>query len=121
MFSSSISVVINSSDLPVGAGLGSSAAFCVASSGALLKLRETLYDTPAPDASTVNLWAFAGEKALHTTPSGLDNTVSCYGGALQFQRLNQTLERGRKVRFEPIEKIPKVRIVSVSLHHLSHC
>ena len=32
----------------------------------------------------INAWAFAGETVLHGTPSGLDNTVSCYGGAIKF-------------------------------------
>lgn len=32
----------------------------------------------------INSWAYAGETVLHGTPSGLDNTVSCYGGAIKF-------------------------------------
>ncbi|CAM9816653.1 unnamed protein product, partial [Ectocarpus sp. 13 AM-2016] len=122
-----------SASLPVGAGLGSSAALCVATSAALTRLADIIarskasdgdvgegapcsrgVDHPAPapaagDPATgatveggverggggsrrpsdaelerINAWAFAGETVLHGTPSGLDNTVSCYGGAIKF-------------------------------------
>lgn len=76
------------SELPLGAGLGSSAAFCVALSGALLALSEcceldysqqgwlTLRNS---ELDLVNKWAFEGEKIIHGRPSGIDNTVSTYG------------------------------------------
>lgn len=135
-----------SASLPVGAGLGSSAALCVATAAALTRLaddisrgtgsvsnnggvgggdnlaRKSASDAVADkttgaaagegadgkvaggkqgggssssggsggqrpsqaDLERINAWAFAGETVLHGTPSGLDNTVSCYGGAIKF-------------------------------------
>lgn len=130
-----------SASLPVGAGLGSSAALCVATSAALTRLSDTIsrggaygddgdrpvgskpgkaagagevrgengdaaaaatttegegvgagegaesgcsLRPPACELERINAWAFAGETVLHGTPSGLDNTVSCYGGAIRF-------------------------------------
>ncbi|KNA17997.1 hypothetical protein SOVF_074730 [Spinacia oleracea] len=82
------------SELPLGAGLGSSAAFCVALSGALLALSEcceldysqqgwlTLRNS---ELDLVNKWAFEGEKIIHGRPSGIDNTVSTYGNMIQFK------------------------------------
>lgn len=76
------------SELPLGSGLGSSAALCVAFSAALLALS----DSSKLDFShkgwqvfgdseleLVNKWAFEGEKIIHGRPSGIDNTVSTYG------------------------------------------
>jgi len=34
----------------------------------------------------VNEWAFAAEVLMTGTPSGIDNTVSCYGGAVRFRK-----------------------------------
>ena len=108
----SIAFTVRSS-LPVGAGLGSSAAFstCVASSillvHRLIPLPVTVQPTNAPQdnnpghthvshqgrraiahdtAEEVNKWAFLSEKVLHGNPSGVDNSVSVFGGALAFTR-----------------------------------
>lgn len=76
------------SELPLGAGLGSSAAFCVSLSGALLALSECCeFDDSLQgwvslrnsELDLVNKWAFEGEKIIHGRPSGIDNTVSTYG------------------------------------------
>jgi mevalonate kinase len=89
---------VESAGLPIGAGLGSSAAFSVATAGALLqhyfkiteptqtwgsdKLNSTILES-------INAWAFVGEVLIHGTPSGLDNTTSCYGGMVKFRRTEQ--------------------------------
>ncbi len=66
------------SELPIGAGLGSSAAYATSLAGALASfIGESRRDV-------INEWAFAAEKILHGTPSGVDNAVSCHGGALKF-------------------------------------
>ena len=70
-------VVRKDSNIPVGAGLGSSAALCVASSAALLRITDGISaKCNDADLQLVNNWAFCGETLLHGTPSGVDNTVS---------------------------------------------
>jgi mevalonate kinase len=69
------------SEIPVASGLGSSAAIFVSTAaaigevlGANLSLEEIC-----------NL-ALEGEKVVHGTPSGVDNSISTYGGALRYER-----------------------------------
>ncbi|RUS77543.1 hypothetical protein EGW08_014697, partial [Elysia chlorotica] len=75
------------SDIPVGAGLGSSAAFSVALSSALLqlsgvvsseKVSDNVATWPSADLDTINKYAFLGEKMIHGQPSGIDNSISTY-------------------------------------------
>lgn len=84
-----------SSDLPVGAGLGSSASFSVCIAAALLRhyglllSPNTIQLVGRPideDLKLINRWAFIAEKVIHGTPSGIDNTVSTYGGAKAYRR-----------------------------------
>ena len=72
---------VNSS-LPRGMGLGSSAALAVAITRAVARC--TGADV---DDERVNAIAFACEKLAHGTPSGIDNTLSCYGEPMLFQNL----------------------------------
>nr|XP_008249590.1 mevalonate kinase isoform X2 [Oryctolagus cuniculus]XP_008249591.1 mevalonate kinase isoform X2 [Oryctolagus cuniculus] len=84
------------SELPTGAGLGSSAAYSVCLAAALLTACE---DIPNPqkdgapssrwakdDLELINKWAFQGERVIHGNPSGVDNAVSTWGGALRYQQ-----------------------------------
>ncbi|KAG9015180.1 cystathionine beta-lyase [Tulasnella sp. JGI-2019a] len=80
------------SGLPVGAGLGSSAAYSTCVASALLLTHERI-SVPSDSgeglgAATdeVNGWAFLAEKVLHGNPSGVDNAVSVHGGAIAFTR-----------------------------------
>ncbi|KAH9304674.1 hypothetical protein KI387_009078, partial [Taxus chinensis] len=86
--------VIVTSDLPLGSGLGSSAALCVATSGAVLALSGALHLDSVQDVwlsldeskrEVVNKWAFEGEKIIHGRPSGIDNTVSTFGNVVKFK------------------------------------
>eukprot|EP00978_Attheya_sp_CCMP212_P021685 scaffold63696_cov27-Attheya_sp.AAC.1 len=95
-------VVVRSDRLPVGAGLGSSAAFGVASAAALWQLsqnsttpnRESKSDKPTKEElNVINQLALYSETLVHGTPSGLDNTVSTFGGAVCYTKdiLHQTV------------------------------
>ena len=93
--------------LPIGAGLGSSASYsvCAATVSLLVHRRISLPQPPVPSSSDdihvshqgrralsaafaeeVNRWAFLAEKILHGNPSGIDNSVAVYGGALCYTR-----------------------------------
>lgn len=98
------------SALPVGAGLGSSASFSTCTAFALLLIlqRVALPSLPTPatsgdpghvhishegrralsveTAEEINRWAFVAEKILHGNPSGVDNSVAVFGGALAYTR-----------------------------------
>ncbi|GFY94859.1 mevalonate kinase [Actinidia rufa] len=76
--------VVVTSELPLGSGLGSSAAFCVSVSAALLALSDSVnldfghhgwLSFGENDLELVNKWAFEGEKIIHGKPSGIDNTL----------------------------------------------
>ena len=75
------------SALPTGAGLGSSAAYAVCLSAALLRVAGQLgVGQPNEEGlSTICRWALASEQVVHGTPSGIDNTTCTYGGAVSFK------------------------------------
>ncbi|EGD78365.1 hypothetical protein PTSG_09431 [Salpingoeca rosetta] len=78
-------VTINvKSDLPIGAGLGSSAAYSVCLASSMLALTRPIDAANAADLDAINAWAFLSESIIHGKPSGLDNTISCFGGAVSF-------------------------------------
>ncbi|KAI0261486.1 cystathionine beta-lyase [Gloeopeniophorella convolvens] len=124
------------STLPVGAGLGSSASFstCVATALLLLHQRISLPALPEPSrepdrgnddpghvhvshagrralphkiAEEVNRWAFVAEKILHGNPSGVDNSVAVFGGALAYTRPGF----GRKSGMETIQGFKSFRFL----------
>lgn len=91
--------VVITSELPLGSGLGSSAALCVALSAALLAFSDSVSLDMSQQGWSVfgdselellNKWAFEGEKIIHGKPSGLDNTVSTYGNMIKFRSGNLT-------------------------------
>ncbi|KAI3613759.1 cystathionine beta-lyase [Moniliophthora roreri] len=116
------------STLPVGAGLGSSASFstCAAAAFLLLQKRIKIPEMPPPTSAShvhvshqgrraippetaeeVNKWAFIAEKILHGNPSGVDNSVAVYGGALAYTRAGF----GRKSGMEPIQGFKSLRFL----------
>lgn len=70
-----------SSEIPVGAGLGSSAAAMVAITGAVSALEG--WDLQPVDLAEA---AGAGEKLVHGNPSGIDAATSALGGVIEFKR-----------------------------------
>ena len=70
------------SDIPIGAGLGSSAAFSVATSAALIQLQLGLQRRPRSDMKSMQdricQWAFKSEKIIHGNPSGIYYYMKMY-------------------------------------------
>ncbi len=75
-----VKLVIHS-DLPSGSGLGSSSAVAVASISSVFALAGE-----QPVSKKVVELAMISERMVHGNPSGIDPTVSCYGGVLLFQK-----------------------------------
>jgi hypothetical protein len=112
------------SALPIGAGLGSSASFSACAAAALL-LAHARLSLPATTkehvhvphggrralppalADEANRWALVAEKVLHGTPSGVDNAVAVFGGALAYTRG----AHGAKSRMEPIAGFRSLKFV----------
>jgi mevalonate kinase len=110
------------SALPIGAGLGSSAAFSVCAATALLLAHGRLALPSVPRtgdahggrralapalADEANRWAFASEQVLHGTPSGVDNSVAVLGGALAYTKG----VAGARNALEPIAGFRSLRFV----------
>jgi mevalonate kinase len=69
------------SAIPPSAGLGSSAAV-------LVSLAASLYYSSEKQLNLqkVNDIAFEAEKIIHNTPSGIDNTISTFGGGIRYEK-----------------------------------
>jgi len=70
------------SKIPIGRGLGSSAALSVASVAAFLEF----YTGRQFKKEIVNDLAFEIEKHFHQNPSGVDNSAACFGGLILYQK-----------------------------------
>ena len=70
------------SEIPVGRGLGSSAALSVTSSAAFLEF----YTGQVFDKEIVNNLAYEIEKKFHKNPSGVDNSAVCKGGLIMYKK-----------------------------------
>ncbi|KAK1219383.1 cystathionine beta-lyase [Marasmius sp. AFHP31] len=116
------------STLPVGAGLGSSASFSSCAATALLLVTGRIRVPELPPRSSdghihvshegrraippnmaerINKWAYTAEKILHGNPSGVDNSVSVYGGALGYVKEGF----GKKSGMEPITGFKSLRFL----------
>ncbi len=68
-------------EVPRGMGLGGSAAIAVA----IVRALDAEFSLGLDDAE-VNRLAFESEKLAHGNPSGLDNTIACYGRPLVYRK-----------------------------------
>ncbi|MBI4019607.1 MAG: mevalonate kinase [Candidatus Aenigmarchaeota archaeon] len=76
------------SDIPIGYGMGSSAALAVS----LTKAITSLYGKNVA-LEELNAVAYKLEQYSHGTPSGGDNTASCFGGVMRYVKEPKTMER----------------------------
>ncbi|XP_012375089.1 mevalonate kinase isoform X3 [Dasypus novemcinctus] len=53
------------------------------------------------DLELINRWAFQGERVIHGNPSGVDNAVSTWGGALRYQQ----------GKISPLKRPPPLKIL----------
>ena len=78
-FDKGISIKIES-DIPIGAGLGSSSACCVATAASILNLFNK------SDEKEILELSIQAEKTIFANSSGADCTVSVHGGIIQYQK-----------------------------------
>lgn len=86
-----------SSSLPRGVGLGSSAAIAVG----LIRAIAVCSKQEISDAR-VNEIAFECEKLAHGTPSGIDNTVSCFAVPMLFRNIDAQLRFDKLSNTKPL-------------------
>ena len=89
------------SQIPSGRGLGSSAAFSVASVASFLKF----YSEKEFSKETMNNLAYKIEKFFHKNPSGVDNTATCFGGLIYFRKEFDFLKNISILNFKISKKI----------------
>lgn len=107
------------SALPTSAGLGSSAAFATCLVTSLLIGFGHISPPPQPDDGDagvvrltesdlrlINGWSFMVEKMIHGRPSGIDNSISTYGGALCF----------KAGHIEQLTAMPQFQILLINTH-----
>lgn len=82
------------SDIPIAVGLGSSAAVAVASATAASELLGL--KMKKEDICSI---AFRSERIVHINPSGIDNIISTYGGAILFRKGTEFLRLRIPVEF----------------------
>lgn len=69
------------SDIPIGSGMGSSAAIAVSVAGAICLLFNKDFDK-----EIINEIAYLAEQKKHGMPSGGDNSASCFGGLVWYRK-----------------------------------
>ena len=93
-----IEIKINS-EIPLGAGLGSSSACCVAGAAAIFKLFENI------SKERILELAIEAERTIFKNTSGADCTVCTYGGIIEYDKNNG---------FKKIEDEPNFQLVIVN-------
>lgn len=95
-----------STTIPVGCGLGSSAAVAVATLGAL-----HVFFKKGWNVDVINTLAYEVEKKQHTNPSGGDNTVVTYGGFLWYRKEFEFLKSVWQLPFKPHKNIKQFFLI----------
>lgn len=95
-----------SSEIPVGCGMGSSAALAVAIATTLFK-----YLNQPFDKEKINQIAYEIEKKQHGNASGGDNTISTYGGFLWYRKETEFLKLFKKLQFD-FKRLPEFVLIN---------
>lgn len=106
----SITVHLDST-IPEFGGVGSSAALAVSLTRAFNDYFKLGYND-----EKINTVAYEGEKLFHGTPSGIDNSISTFGGLLWFVR---SLQKGKKNILEPL-KTPATGLLVIGDTKIAH-
>jgi len=91
-------------EIPIGAGLGSSASITVATISAVAKSRRARLEK-----SEIFKLAFVPERYLHGKPSGVDQATCAYGGIIQFRR-------PARIKRLSIKRPPKILVCDSGVH-----
>ncbi len=91
-----------SSELPIGSGLGSSAAVSSACIAALLSFLKVKWDL-----NLINDLTYQAEKVFHGNPSGGDNSTVVFGGLIWFRKESLDLKLIQPVPFTIPKKLAK--------------
>jgi len=89
------------SEIPIGQGLGSSAALSVAATAAFLRF----YSGKKYPQETISNLAYQAEKYFHKNPSGVDVAASTFGGLIFFRKEFEFLKNISSLNFKIPEKI----------------
>jgi mevalonate kinase len=105
------------SEVPMGAGLGSSASYAAVLCAGFWHLQQLTSGKASADAgdvslsfddkSAINALAYECERIAHGTPSGIDNTCIVHGGVVSYRKNTAT----GALAFEFFDKLPPVRIL----------
>lgn len=90
------------SDVPIGSGMGSSAAVAVSVAGAVFLLFSKILDK-----EVVNEIAYLAEQKRHGLPSGGDNAASCFGGMVWYRKETPDLKIVKSIPFSFPQKLAK--------------
>ena len=90
------------SDIPVGAGLGSSAACAIGIAAAV-----TLFLGKTFEKHVINEIAYCAEQKMHGFPSGGDTAAVCFGGLVWYRKESAELKIIQPVAFQISKEITK--------------
>lgn len=90
------------SDIPIGSGLGSSAAICAAYIGALLS-----YLRVGWNLNLINNLTNKAERVFHGNPSGADSATVIYGGLIWFRKETEEVKLIHQLPFSITNKLAR--------------